>query len=58
MKYSLPNRMHVTNLMRALEIIDHETSFLMEKFTTVKLLHIHNSCKTMLYSIKTKKNLS
>ena len=41
MRYTLgiPYRTHIINLMNALEIIDSETSFLMEKCTMIKLLH-------------------
>ena len=34
--------------MKSLEIIDCETSFLMEKCTTIKLLHRHDLCKKIL----------
>ena len=50
MRYSLglPYRTHITMLMKSLEIIDCETSFLMEKCTTIKLLHRHDLCKKIL----------
>ena len=35
-------------LMKSLENIDCETSFLMEKCTTIKLLHRHDLCKKIL----------
>ena len=50
MRYSLglPYRTHISKLMKALENVDSETSFLMEKCTTIKLLHRHDLCKKIL----------
>jgi hypothetical protein len=57
MRYSLgiPYKSHIKNLMKALGIIDCETTYLMEKCTTIKLLHrTPLSKKTLIKNIEEK----
>ena len=50
MRYTLgiPYRTHIRNLMKELEIIDSETSFLMDKCTMIKLMHGTDISKRIL----------
>ena len=50
MRYTLgiPYKTHIKNLMKALGIIDSETTYLMEKCTVIKLLHRTEVSKNVL----------
>ena len=50
MRYTLgiPYRTHIRNYMKALEIVDSETSFLIDKCTMIKLLHRMDLTKRVL----------
>jgi hypothetical protein len=50
MRYSLgiPYKTHIKNLMKAIGIIDSETTYLMEKCTVIKLLHRTDISKNVL----------
>jgi hypothetical protein len=59
MRYTLriPYKTHIKNLMKALGIIDSETTYLMEKCTVIKLLHRTELSKNVLIrKIKQKNN--
>ena len=58
MRYTLgiPYRTHIRNLMKALGIIDCETSILMDKCTIIKLLHRTELTKKLLVENIEKRN--
>ena len=58
MRYTLgiPYRTHIRNLMKALGIIDCETSILMDKGTIIKLLHRTELTKKLLVENIEKRN--
>ena len=49
-------RAHISNILRALEIVDIETMYYMEICTVIKLMHRHPITKTILNECRDKEN--